>query len=94
MLKEIREMLGWLDEDVQWYLVPQQGFTTVYIDTNDFVGFDEDWDEEWRDVDYTKIYCAKELLKHESIECDCSDMYEWYHFSDCSVCWGATSYDI
>ena len=95
MLNEIKEMLTWLGEEVEWQIVPQRGFTMVYIDTDDFVGFTEDWDEEYRDVDYAKIHRAKELLEHEAIEYDYSDdLYEWYHFSDCTVRWGATSYDI
>ena len=96
MLQEIMEMLQWLAEEVEYSIVPNgHGFSMVYIDTDDFAGFTEDWDEEYRDVDYAKIHRAKELLEHEAVEYDYSDdLYEWYYFSDCTVCWGATSYDI
>lgn len=97
MLNEIMKMLQWLGEEVEYAIFQENdGSTYVQVNTNDFIGFTEDWDEKYRDVDYTKIDQAKKFLKHKAVECYCpdDDLYEWYYFSDCTVCWGATSYDI
>ena len=84
MLNEIKEMLIWLGEGLEWSIVPQSDkFAMVYV----YVYRDENGLPTVED--YGRGFRAVELLEHEAIEYDYSDdECEWYYFSDCTVRWG------
>lgn len=66
----------------------------IHVDLNDFEGFDENWDEQFREYDNVDgIKNFLNILEKEALEID-EDYYTTYKFDGFSVKLGYTSYDI
>ena len=64
------------------------------IDLDDFEGFDENWDEQFREYDDADaVENFLDTLEKEALEID-EDYYTTYKFDGFSVKLGYTSYDI
>lgn len=62
---------------------------------NDFDGFDDDWDEVYRDYDNPQaVEELEDWLNENCIECDDRRLYTCYYFDDFVVETGYASYDI
>lgn len=69
-------------------------YDEIDITIIDFIGFNEDWSEEFRDdIDHDKINLMYEMLRNECIECS-EDFYCYYEFKDYTICVGHTAMDI
>lgn len=65
-----------------------------YITINDFIGFDEEWGEIFRDYDNPEA--INNLLDWLKNFCNfqVENFYTYYYFDTFEVCLGYTSYDI
>ena len=87
---EILKMLNDLGDDAYIY---EHG-DDISVDFNDFEGFEEDWLETMRDYNNPeKVEQALDTLQRNAIIIE-GNFYTTYHFEDCSVIVGYTSYDI
>lgn len=87
---EILKMLNDLGNDAYVY----ESGDDISVDLNDFEGFDENWSEIMRDYDNPKkVQQALDTLQRTAIIIE-DNFYTTYHFEDCSVILGYTSYDI
>jgi hypothetical protein len=82
------------DDAIVW----QDAFDTVifclYVELNDFEGFDEDWSEIYREYDNPEaVERFKKMLENECIFKE-GDLYVVYHFKDFDVQLGYSSFDI
>jgi hypothetical protein len=85
-------MLEALGQDVYYdYYEKNHKFdVTLY----DFEGFDDDWDEIYRDYDDPEaVEHFLDVLEEESLSCE-GDYYETYYFDGFSVQIGYSSFDI
>lgn len=89
--EQLIKRLEALGEDVSYYTFSNG---EISITINDFEGFDEDWDEIYRDLNHPEEIAA--LL--EDLESECShaegNFYTTYFFDGFQVCVGYSSYDI
>lgn len=87
MMVELIEALG---DDVEWILSGD----TFHVDLQDFEGFDDDWEEIFRDYDDEEAVEA--FIKMLETECASQegDFYVDYHFNGFSVRLGYSSFDI
>ncbi len=66
----------------------------VHIDVYDFIGFNDDWSEEMRQLDNEELVdTIYEVLKKHCNEF-IDDFYGKFIFDDCIVTWGYSSYNI
>ena len=66
----------------------------IHVDLDDFEGFDENWDEQFREYDDADaVENFLDTLEKEALEID-EDYYTTYKFDGFSVKLGYTSYDI
>lgn len=65
----------------------------IHLTVRDFIGFDEHWDEIFRDYDEDGV---DQLLEWLEVECESytEDFYSDYRFGDVTVWVGYESYDI
>lgn len=74
-----------------WYEVTDN---RIDLTIDDFEGFDENWDEVFREyVDADALEEVFEWLE-ENADCVDGDFYRYYHFGDIVVEVGWTSFDI
>lgn len=86
----MREVLEGLGADVS-YSEDVDGFD---VSIEDFVGFDEDYSEVFRDLDDSEaVERFVEMLLSESLSQE-GDYYIVYHFADFELCLGYASFDI
>ena len=72
----------WLSED------------DISVDVIDFIGFNNHGDEEFRALDNpAQVRHIQNTLKKKANSID-DEFYVCYHFDNCTVTWGYTSYDI
>ncbi len=87
---EVIAILESLGNDVDFMV----GDNTIYVDIVDFIGFTDDWDEEYRAFDneeaIEQFYTTMEERSKEYEE----NYYSTYYFTDFKVRVGYTSYDI
>ena len=66
----------------------------IHVDLDDFEGFDENWDEQFREYDDADaVENFLDTLEKEALEID-EDYYTTYKFDGFAVKLGYTSYDI
>lgn len=89
--ENVLEMVKALGNDAIHYVDSEK---TIHVDINDFEGFNDDWDEIYRDFDdEDAINGLFRLLEKNANSID-DDYYIVFHFDDFKVSWGYTSYDI
>ena len=90
MNNTVLKMLNDLKDDVTFYIYKD----VIHVDIDDFVGFDDDFNEIFRD--YTNPKGLGKLLAyldtHNLNKID--DLYLTYYLKDCIVKVGYTSFDI
>lgn len=90
MMKElVMKEVYKLGEDAEYYVSKD----TIRVTIQDFVGFDEDWNEIDREYDEEKVAAFYSWLKEHCIGCEC-DYYKDYIFDGFVVRVGYESYDI
>ena len=68
--------------------------TELRVDLVDFIGFDEDWNEIYREYDHPEeVEEFEEMLERECLSQE-GDFYTTYYFDGFSVTLGYSSYDI
>lgn len=65
----------------------------VYVEVQDFEGFDEDWSEIYADYDEDAVDALREWLEEQCVS-SYGDFYEIYEFEDFFVKVGYTSMDV
>ena len=66
----------------------------IYLDIDDFEGFDEEWDEVYRDlVDEEAVNAVIEWLEKNADKVT-GDFYRHFYFGEIEVVLGWTSFDI
>lgn len=65
----------------------------IHIDVEDFDGFDENWDEQFRDYDTERVGEIEETLRRSCIREE-NRLYTRFVFDGFCVVWGYTSFDI
>ena len=90
MKDTILKMLDDLKDDVIFYIYKD----IIHVDIDDFVGFDDDWNEIFRD--YTNPKGLGKLLAYldKNALNVVDDLYTTYCLKDCIVKVGYTSFDI
>lgn len=88
MLELVMEMLAKV-EDVRVY---EQG-ECLFVEVQDFEGFDEDWSEIDADYDEEKVDALLEWLEEQCQE-SYGDFYEYYEFDGFYVKVGYASMDV
>ena len=68
--------------------------SVVQVIVIDFLSFDENWNEEFRDLENPALVVAIKARLEEEAESVENDFYTIYHFPDFIVRWGYASYDI
>lgn len=88
--EQLIERLEALEEDVSYYTLNGEINITIF----DFEGFDENWNEIYRDLDHPEEVDA--LLEDLKSECSHTEgnCYTTYFFDGFQVCVGYSSYDI
>lgn len=88
--EQVLKMAEALEDDARVYDFED----CIHVDFNDFIGFDNNWSEIFRDYDNPKaVEAFEEMLKAEAEEVD-EDFYTTYCFKGFFVKVGYTSYDI
>lgn len=92
MKNELLKMLNELEEtnDVDFY----EDKDTLHVNFNDFEGFDEDWEEIFRD--YENGGLVHQVLNFLENNCKSQegDLYKEFIFDDFNVIVGYSSFDI
>ena len=90
-LAQVMEMVAPLEEtgDV---MVDLYG-TDLHLTVNDFEGFDEEWDEVFREYDEDAVDALLDTLEEEALFSE-GDYYRCHHFEEFTVQVGYTSFDI
>jgi hypothetical protein len=66
----------------------------IRVTIEDFIGFDEDWDEVYRDFeDKAAVEAVLDWLEEHADRVE-EDLYGYYHFGDITVVVGYSSFDI
>lgn len=65
----------------------------IAVTVNDFEGFDEKWNEVFRDYDSELVEAIQTILEKFAIAV-VEDFYSQYRFNGFTVVWGYASYDI
>lgn len=79
--------------DVTGFWEPAEGTTHFDVNLNDSEGFDEEWNEIYRNwADSEMVEAFFEVL--DTAERTEGDYYVTYYWADCSLTLGYTSYDI
>lgn len=66
----------------------------IDLTINNFEGFDEDWNEVYRELENEEAVDAVLEWLDDNADHQEGDLYHYYYFGDISVCVGWTSYDI
>lgn len=91
MKKEIIEKVKELGNDAD-YRELRDGVIQITID--DFLGFNDDYQEEFREYENPqKVEAFKNFLESNCLKREYG-FYKIYHFEDCEVILGYTSFDI
>lgn len=92
MLKMLIEKLEMLGDDVAYSFDEKEHL--LHITFDDFEGFDEDWEEVYRD--YTHPELVDEVMDFLDEHClsQEGDFYHYYDFGDFVAKVGYTSFDI
>lgn len=87
---EILALLNTAESDLDIWL----GEDEISVDVVDFIGFNSHWDEEFRELDNPEqVEYIRNTLRAKANSVD-DEFYVRYHFDNCTVSWGYTSYDI
>ena len=90
MRNTIVEMIKAMGNDVDF----RENGNRIFVTIDDFEGFDENFEEVFREYENpAKVDTFKNFLERECVEKD-DDFYIRYHFNDCEVVLGYTSFDI
>lgn len=90
--KELRTMANNLD-DVMIDDMTKQGKPLLDLTICDFEGFDENWDEVFRDYDIKEVEKLLDIIEKNGKLVD-NNLYELYDFGDFFVQVGYSSFDI
>ena len=90
-IEMMKEQLNALCEDISFWEWDDENKLDVTVE--DFVGFDEDWDEVYADIDDDAV---EKMIEWLESHCDSheGDLYHYYTFGDLVVCLGWASFDI
>lgn len=90
MRNTIVEMIKEMENDVDFREVDNKIIVTI----DDFFGFNDDFEEVFREYENPeKVEAFKDFLEKGCLEKE-DDFYIRYHFNDCEVVLGYTSFDI
>lgn len=90
--EEVLKLLATAENDINvWEYC--DGFRILVI-VYDFEGFDDDWEEIYRDYDEELVDSIQEKLKKSAVSVDDDGLYTLYTFNDFVVEWGYSSFDI
>ena len=87
----VLELLATAGDDLT-VTVDSRGDISVTVE--DFIGFDQDWNEVERELDDEDLVNAIEDKLSEACLSENGDLYHYIHFDGFSVCWGYASFDI
>jgi hypothetical protein len=91
-----RELIKMVENmpDIEMSSLVYKGQPTLFLTLQDFVGFDEDWNEIYRDFeDEDGIDALWEKLESECERME-RNFYTYFYFPGFCVQWGYTSMDI
>ena len=89
--EEVMELLATVDADLSVWEYSDGSQISVTVE--DFEGFDDNWDEVYRDYDEEAIDAVYETLCKASVSVE-GDFYRYLHFDGFTVVWGYASFDI
>lgn len=74
-----------------YYNINNEGDINVTI--NDFIGFDDDWNEIYREYNEELVDTIEEKIEAAADDA-WGDFYRYYKFEDFIIIWGYASFDI
>ena len=90
MFNTVMTMVNACKDDVDFKIEQN----TIYLTVDDFIGFDEDWNEIMRDYDHPEeVRTLLDWLDNNCIS-QTDDLYVVYSFNGFTVHLGFTSFDI
>lgn len=82
------------DISVDEYMDIEENIPIIDITVNDFEGFTDDWEEEYRELDNPAgVDALQELLEKHYVSKE-DNLYTVYYMEGYKVIWGYTSFDI
>ena len=87
---DVMALLATIDNDASLWVMADG---TIDVTINDFDGFDDNWDEVYRDYDIDAVDRVYDTLKTAAVSVT-GTLYTTFDMGGFSVVWGYASYDI
>ena len=90
--KMVIELLETAGEDLSVSVSEYSG--NIIVTENDFIGFDNNWNEVERELDNEELVNSIESQLETAALRASGDYYRYYEFDGFTVVWGCASFDI